>query len=118
MQFIVPDVLLSCFDHAVMERLSRESTGFAIDPTNADYGRAFCRYMLFNNWPEMVQELQLSESDLYYNRYYWARTFASAFQTVHGPDAGLEQQVFKIFESAPPDVDWNVIEAIENTVGN
>jgi hypothetical protein len=57
-------------------------------------------YLLLTECPDLVGELGLSESEWFWSRYYWLARFAREWQAVAGPDAGLEQQVFKVFESA------------------
>lgn len=54
----------------------------------------------------------LSESTVFYNAYYWALVFAKRCQSSYGFDAGIEQEAFKVLEQAPADVDWLVVERV------
>lgn len=117
MHGIIADDTLGTYENLALERLWTTPTSFAIDATHPAYGRAFLRFLLFQEWPDLVADLGLSECAFFYNRYLRARRFAKAYQTVHGRDAGLEQEVFRILESAPSDVDWTILESIDIGVG-
>ena len=54
----------------------------------------------------------LSESVAFYNAYYWVLVFAKRYQARYGIDAGIEQEAFKVLERAPADVDWQVVERV------
>ena len=54
----------------------------------------------------------LSAPVAFYNAYYWALVFAKRYQARYGFDAGIEQEAFKVLECAPADVDWQVVERI------
>src|SRR5262245_2487516 len=113
MHGLLTDDVLRKYDNLVLERLWTRQTNYCVDATNAVYGRAFLRFLLFQEWPELVADLHLTERALFYNRYLWARRVAKAYTGVHGSDAGIEQGVFKILEQAPADADWNVLESID-----
>ena len=117
MHGMVTGDVLAKYDNLVLERLWTKQTSYSIDATHPLYGRAFLRFLLFQEWPELVANLGLRECVLFYNRYYWARRFANAYQAVHGPDAGLEQEVFKILDNAPEDVNWDILDSIDKGVG-
>ena len=40
----------------------------------------------------------LTPEDRFYNRYFWFRRFANAYQKKFGDDAGIEQQSFQILD--------------------
>jgi hypothetical protein len=74
------------------------------------------RYALVFEDPARARAAGLGELDaatLFYNRYYWFRRFVAAREAALGPDAGLEQQAFKMLEAAPEDVDWSVLGMID-----
>jgi hypothetical protein len=48
----------------------------------------------------MVASLGMTEDERFWSRYYWLARFAREWQAVAGYDAGLEQRVFKLLESA------------------
>jgi hypothetical protein len=61
----------------------------------------------------------INEEDFFYSRYYWFNKFVKKYIQIYGPNAGLEQQLFKMLEhyyeySGVREVDWNIIEQIEN----
>lgn len=113
MHGIITEDALEIYERLALERLLTTPTSFGVDAFNPQYGRAFIRFLLFQEWPDLVADLNLSECVLFYNRYLRACRFAKAYQTVHGPDDGLAQGVFKILEDAPSDVDWSILESIE-----
>ena len=45
----------------------------------------------------------------------WALVFAKRYQARYGFDAGIEQEAFKVLERAPADVDWQVVERLNQT---
>lgn len=57
-------------------------------------------YVLLTDEQDVVAALGLSEAERFWSRYYWLARFAKEWQAVAGYDAGLEQQVFNLFESA------------------
>lgn len=50
---------------------------------------------------------------VFYNRYFWFVRFLRLYCKKHGQDAGLEQQTFQILETSTIEIDWQVIEAID-----
>ena len=79
--------------------------------------QAYGRYACFANrdlqtrmgWGE------LTALDSFYNAYFWMVVFSRRYQACYGSDAGIEQQVFKVLETAPSGVDWKVVEEIAKT---
>ena len=63
-------------------------------------GRSLRNYLLLTECPELLGGLGLSEAERFWGRYYWLARFAREWQAVVGCDAGLEQQVFQLLESA------------------
>ncbi|HEY2511605.1 MAG TPA: hypothetical protein VGI39_12140 [Polyangiaceae bacterium] len=93
-------------------------TDCVIDATDPGYGRPLRYYVLFSDEASLkASGLEaLSVEAIFCNRYYWFRSFAKSYERAHGRDAGLEQQAFKLLESAPSTVDWSVVEAIDAMV--
>jgi len=56
----------------------------------------------------------LAPDDLLYNRYYWLNRYAVAYEAKFGYDAGNEQQITMLLEEIDFDVDWNVLEELQN----
>jgi hypothetical protein len=63
-------------------------------------GRCLRNYALLTDYPGLVGALSLSAEERFWSRYYWLARFAREWQAAVGHDAGLEQQVFKLLESA------------------
>lgn len=79
-----------------------------------DSRQAYARYVALLD-PELRDEFGVeiaSESVAFYNAYFWILVFAKRYQAHHGPDAGIEQECFKVLERAPVDVDWQAVESV------
>jgi hypothetical protein len=63
-------------------------------------GRCLRNYTLLTTYPQLLGGLELSEAERFWSRYYWLARFAREWQAAVGYDAGLEQQVFQLLESA------------------
>lgn len=75
-------------------------------------GEALAHALLFEHWPELIDPL-LDPIVALYNQYYWfARYVASRTRDV-GEDAGLEQQLFDILATTGLELDYEVVESIE-----
>src|SRR4051812_2902772 len=72
--------------------------GLFDDPTST--GRCFRNYALLTEHPGLFAGLGLSKDELFWSRYYWLARFARQRQSATGHDAGLEQQVYQLLESA------------------
>lgn len=82
-----------------------------------DVRQAYARHVALLD-TELRHELGVGEpSELvaFYNAYYWVLVFARRYQARYGFDAGIEQEAFKVLECAPVDVDWQVVERINQT---
>lgn len=102
----------------VTKLLEQPGREHSIEANDSLYGLAFTYYRLFSD-ASACEELGfsgLSNAAVFYNRYYWFLLFSKLYQAKHGFDAGLEQQAFKLLESAGPDVDWAFVEDISNRV--
>ena len=78
-----------------------------------ELGDALGWSLLFEHWPDLLSS-PISREDAFYNHYFWVRRFATIKQRRDGYDAGLEQQVFQVLERVDFDVDWGLIEHIDN----
>ena len=60
----------------------------------------------------------IKKEDLFYSQYYWFNKFKNRYIELYGPNAGMEQQLFKMvehyYEYTNGKVDWEIIEKIEN----
>lgn len=60
----------------------------------------------------------ITQEELFYSQYYWFNKFVNRYIELFGPNAGLEQQLFKMLEHyneyISENIDWDVIEKIDN----
>lgn len=63
-------------------------------------GRCLRNYVILTECPKLISGLVLTEDERFWSRYYWLARFAREWQAAAGYDAGLEQAVFKLLESA------------------
>lgn len=108
-QLIVGDSLLT--------RLEEKMPAVDWRGLDADLRQAYTRHVALLD-DGLRQELgagDLSESVAFYNAYYWILVFAKRYQARHRFDAGIEQETFKVLERAPVDVDWKVVERVNQT---
>ncbi len=113
---LADSTLSECVD-AIGPRLSSVDGLVASDLDNECYGSAYSRYVVLTHFPDLCQvTVPLPEHVVLCNRYYWFVRFMRLHRSEHGPDAGLEQQAFQMLEGSMTEVDWQVIEAIENRV--
>jgi hypothetical protein len=70
-------------------------------------------FVLFQCLPEQLPERLREARVRYYHRLYYMTRIAAVSQRRDGPDAGLEQQVFQVLETAPDGVDWEFVERID-----
>ncbi|WP_406729196.1 hypothetical protein WJ438_38070 [Streptomyces sp. GD-15H] len=86
----------------------------SVDVDNVSYGPAFRHYWLLTHMSSLIaKEAALSGVTLFYNRYFWFARFTHLFSLSHGPDAGLEQQLFQMLEHPPVELNWAVVEEID-----
>ncbi len=77
-------------------------------------------YFALNYLPEFV-ETPKDELDMFYGKYYWLSILIGRYKKLFGNDEGLDQQLFKLCEEAENlglDVDWNLVERIEENIKN
>jgi hypothetical protein len=86
-----------------------------------EVGDALAWALLFEHWPELVPDASVDPEAAFYNRYFWFKRFAALKQKRDGPDAGLEQQVFKMLDELEQldfDPDWALLEQLDTEAGN
>jgi hypothetical protein len=98
------DVAIRAATEVAVARLGRAAE-------DAGEAPAFRYYLVFENGASALSVgfAELDAPTLFYNRYYWFKRFVKQHEARYGFDAGLEQQAFKLLESAPEDIDWAVI---------
>ncbi len=116
--FLIPEDELKQKDSLIRQLIERSDRRYSGAADDNLYGPAL-RYSLLFSDPFALNKLDfshLSGVDVFYNEYYWFLLFTKLHQAKHGYDAGLEQQAFKLLEKAPPDVDWKMVEEINNRI--
>lgn len=63
-------------------------------------GPCLRNYGLLTEYPDVCGRLGLSADERFWSRNYWLSRFAREWQAAAGYDAGLEQQLFQLLESA------------------
>lgn len=115
---IVTGDKLKQFAQKIRLAIDPASEGLAVDLDDSAYGESFQYYWAFSH-PESLSDVgygAIDEQTAFYNTYYWFLTFTSLYISKHGPNAGLEQQVFQLLEHADLDLDWALIEHIDKLV--
>jgi hypothetical protein len=102
---------LSRVKDQLVARLAQLTPPIALE--EGEVGDALGWSLLFEHWPELVPSPPLDRENVFYNRYFWFKRFATLQQKRDGYDAGLEQQVFQILEYADFDVDWELVERLD-----
>ena len=102
---------------ALLTRLAEKVPAVHWRELDEDVRQAYARHVALLDG-ELRRELgvgDLVEPVAFYNAYYWALLFAKRYQARYGFDAGIEQETFKVLERAPADVDWQVIERVNQS---
>ena len=61
---------------------------------------------------------KFSDQQIFYSRYYYFLSFVEKCKNIHGEDAGLDQQVFKLLEEGERvgNIDWSIVERLNHQV--
>jgi hypothetical protein len=112
---IVPKTLLLQVDPQLLERIGTGVVRLALDPHDEIYGEPLRYYLLFTYWPELLADHlpAFGNKELCANRYYWFSRLVHLFKSAHGPDAGLDQQLFQLLEECSSVLSWEEIQEIE-----
>ena len=95
------------------------ASGLDAQVRDPDLGSALGYYLAFTHWHEVRESpFRISAPALLYNRYFWHRTYAARSAALHGPDAGLEQEAFKMLADSDEPIDLDVIDDIDRRVAN
>src|SRR5690606_15154075 len=90
---------------------------FPEEPENKYYGSALKYFLVLLYWPLFHEEkVAFTDNQIFYNKYYWFLKYLRLREIQRGPDAGLEQQAFKMIEQPEIDVDWMIIEEIHERI--
>jgi len=115
---LVPEHEIAQFEYLILPLIEELDPNVAAIANDDFSGGAF-RYYLFFSESSILQRTPLSRlniPELFYNKYYWFLLFTKLHQIRHGYDGGLEQQAFKLLETAPSNVNWNLLEEIHKRV--
>lgn len=102
---------------ALLTRLEEKAPTVRWRELDEDIRQAYARYVALLD-SELRRELgvgEMTEDVAFYNAYYWSLVFAKRYQARQGFDAGIEQEAFKILERAPADIDWQIMERVNQT---
>lgn len=77
-------------------------------------GPSLRNYSILTEYPELFDQLGLSDIDRFWSRYYWLARFKLEWNASTGFDAGLEQQLFHLLEHTQ--VDYNTVAEVEAVV--
>lgn len=115
---LIPEATLQRLDDELQSRLSDSARTPVSGEEDGPASVAMRYFLLFSQWPELLGTVALAPTApaLLYNRYYWFLRLKHLRTRQHGADAGMEQQAFQLLEGTDCDVDWSVIEAIEQQV--
>jgi hypothetical protein len=112
-QVLIPDSELRATEVEVAKLMPTLDPRVIVDWSHSDYGTALLHFMLFEHWPFLLGDSQPANDEvLFYNKYYWFCRFVKSYCELNGRDFGIEQQGFKLLESAAGDVDWAIVEEI------
>jgi len=113
---LIPEAILESKDHEIRELIKSSDQTYAVDIDDDLYGQALRRYLLFSQWPTVLQTdvPELNDELVLYNTYYWLKRFSKLYKAKHGHDAGLEDQAIELLTYADCEFDWSVIEQIEH----
>ena len=79
---------------------------------------SFYRFLESEKARFLEHHMLFSVDELLYSQYYWFVLFRGLYNEIHGYDAGIEQQGFQMIEnivnSLESEIDWEIIEGIEN----
>jgi hypothetical protein len=95
---LIPADVLDAHRAELVRRIQACGLPLTVDiEADDEAARALARSLLFAHWPELAG-VEADVARCFYNRYFWFVRFITLHQRTHGPDAGLEQQAFHLFE--------------------
>lgn len=115
-RLLIPENLLSPHHESVRAEIRSRGgvNGIAVDAASSE--RFYLNYLVLTNWASQLPKAWRSDSMILYSRYFWFLRLTRSIRDRHGKDAGWEQQAHQILEQSAVDIDWEVIEAIEDKV--
>ena len=110
---VLDDEIFERLDPAAHERLDSVEPHVRELAADPSFGKAFRRFLVCSHWPDLLASAGADETTIFYSAYFNFAKFAAIRTIKHGLDAGLEQQLFMMLESAETPLDWNVIAEID-----
>jgi hypothetical protein len=111
---LVPTHQLPPLDDRLVGLIRRLNPPVVLDLIRGDAGRALAWALVFEHWPELIDtDTPVDPLRRFYNHYFWLQRFAALHQRDSGPEAGLDGQVLALLEQAPADVEWDMVERID-----
>ena len=108
------DVSLLETHYPIIYEITRKLLGnFNIDVSDNDYSHAFIYYLFFSQCSVENVIPNLNKQAKFYNSYYWFKRFVALYARIHGYDAGLEQQAFKILELSNFEIDFELTDQLD-----
>ena len=114
---LIPENQLSPFHSEARSDRECLVSNVNFDFDDGSYGSPYLNYLVLTHLRKRLPAYWQEEPLNLYNRYFWFRRFIRMYSTKYGKDAGLEQQAFQILEQSMADLDWQVIEAIDELTG-
>jgi hypothetical protein len=110
------DVLVSLSTLRAHDDEIRRATDAAVAQLDVDPAWEMCLryYLVFHE--HLEHQVGLGDLDPIielYNCYYWFKRFAHARAAHRGFDAGLDQQAFRLLETAPEGVDYELVRELD-----
>jgi hypothetical protein len=80
---------------------------------------ALQNYLILTHKPTLIRNIQIGESQLLVNRYYWFKKFYYLYSRDNGKDAGIEQQISMLIETIGnrvKDFNWHELQRIDQAI--
>lgn len=80
---------------------------------------ALQNYLILTHKPTLIRNIQIGESQLLFNRYYWFKKFYYLYSRDNGADTGIEQQISMLIETIGnklKDFNWNELQRIDESI--
>jgi hypothetical protein len=99
----------------LLNMVATDRPSSAIVPGSPEWP-AFEEYLIWSKESDELQKsLNITQDECFLHRYYWLSRVANIRSNQHGPDEGLQQNIFDLFQEAEAHgvrIDWAVVEAL------
>jgi len=112
---LIPLAELCKHEKTVLDRLDSVPTHYTeclLEEPELRY--PFLYYALLTHWPELLGEL--SEEDLFYNRFYWYLRMSKLYELEHDIKGGYEEETELLLEYAETEADSERVRDIERRI--